>query len=190
MNAAKQAFFLFATLLFLGTSGLYFVSSSPSFKLNAESLLTTTDIIINDLQVHQYSKTGELANTLESPLVHHTPKNNAYLIQLPHIHVIQEKQGIWEIQSQHAVALYGGERITFKEGVRIHQPATQNNHESTFTTEEITYFPKIKQARTTKDVAFTQPGNQVQAKGLIANLENKHIQLLSKARGVYDPNQG
>jgi lipopolysaccharide export system protein LptC len=189
MNAGKQASFLFAALLFIGASGWYFVSSTPKFKLNAESLLTTTDIMITDVQVHQYSKSGNLVNTLKSPLVHHTPKDNAYWIRLPHIHVIQENQGAWEIQSQHAVALYGGEKITFTEQVRIHQPATQYNDESTFTTDEITYFPKKKQATTTQDVFFSQPGHQVQAKGLIADLEKKHIQLLSNARGSYDPNQ-
>lgn len=190
MNAARQAFFLFASLILLACSGWYFASSGTTFKLNAETLLTTTDTVITELKLQQFSPTGQLANSLRSPLIRHVPKNNTHWIKTPHITITQDNQGAWEINAQQATALYGGKKITFKDNVRIHQQKSEHNPETTFTTEAITYYPKTKHAITSKDILFEQPGQQVQAKGMKADLEKKHVQLLSQARGIYDPNHG
>ena len=190
MNAAKQAFFLFASLILLACSGWYFASSGTKFKLDAETLLATTDAVMTNLNLQQFSSSGQLANSLQSPLVRHVPKNNTHWIKTPRITIVQDGQGAWEINAKQATALYGGKKITFKDSVGIHQHKGLHNEESTFTTEAITYFPKTKHAITSKDILFEQPGHQVQAKGMKADLEKKHIRLLSQARGVYDPNRG
>ena len=190
MNAVKQAVFLFLSLIALASSGWYFAVSPNKFKLDAETLIKTSDTVINDLSVQQYSPEGELINSLQTPLLRHIPKNNTHWIKTPHIVIKQSNQPAWEINAEHAIALYGGEKITFYQSVRIHQSKSEHNKESTFTTERITYFPKTKLALTSKDILFEQPGSRVQSKGMRANLEKKHIQLLSQTRGVYDPKQG
>lgn len=190
MNAAKQAFYLFATLILLACSGWYFASSGTKFKLNAETLLTTTDTVVTQLHLRQFSSTGELANSLQSPLIRHVPKNNAHWLKTPHITITKGEQGLWEINARQATAIYGGTKITFKDNVSIHQHKSAHNEESSFSTEALTYYPKTKHAITSRDILFEQPGHKVQAKGMKADLEKKHVELLSQARGVYDPNRG
>lgn len=190
MNAAKQAFYLFASLLLLASSGWYFASSSPKFKLDAHTLLTTTDTVINGINLRKYDLAGKLENSMQSPFMRHIPKDNTHWIKSPNIIINQPNQPSWEINAEQAIAVHGGEKITFSRQVWIHQGKGEKTTESTFTTEEVTYFPKTKLALTSKDVLFEQPGNRIQSKGMRANLEKKHIQLLGQARGVYAPKHG
>src|SRR3989338_1328320 len=118
MNAVKQAFYLFATLLLLASSGWYFASSSPKFKLDAHTLLTTTDTMIHGVSIRKYDQSGKLENSMQSPLVRHIPKNNTHLLKSPYITIIQQNQPAWEIDAEQAVALRGGEQITFNRQVR------------------------------------------------------------------------
>lgn len=190
MNIAKQATLLFISLLMLTGTGWYFSNSSPKLELDKNTLLNMSDTVITHLNVRQYSPTGSLANSLQSPLMRHIPKNNTHWIKTPNITIIQPNQSIWEINAEQATALYGGQKITFNKQVRIHQNKSEHNEESTVTTERLTYFPKTKIALTSKNVFLEQAGSKVQSKGMRANLEKKHIQLLGQARGIYDPNHG
>jgi len=169
---------------------LYFSNTTPKFQIDANTLLTTTDTVITQLNVRQYSALGQLTNTLQTPLMRHIPQNNTHWLKEPRIIIAQSNQPNWEINAEFATALYGGREITFNKQVRIHQNKGLHNEESTFTTELITYYPRTKLALTSKEILFEQPGNRVQSKGMRANLEKKHIQLLGQARGMYDPSHG
>ena len=72
----------------------------------------------------------------------------------------------------------------------MHQAKGPHNEEMTFKTEAISYFPKTKIALTSKEILLKQAENQVQAVGMRAFLEKKHIQLLHRARGIYVPKKG
>lgn len=187
MSAARQAFYLFSVLLALACSGWYFASSETKFRLDANTLLKTSDTVITHLTLQQFGANGQPVNTLRSPFIRHIPENNQHWIKTPHITIAQEGQGPWEINAQQATALYGGTKVILKDQVSIHQHPSSKNDEKTFTTEQITYFPKTKHAITSKAIVFKQPGHQVNAKGMKADLEKKHIELLNDARGSYVP---
>lgn len=70
----------------------------------------------------------------------------------------------------------------------VHQKSGSNNQESTFKTEEVTYFPKEKRATTELFVTFEQPGNIVESTGMNAYLDEKRVELLHGAKGSYVPN--
>ena len=185
MNAAKQTFYLFSTLIALASSFWFFSSSAPKFKLNAKTLLETTDTVITNLNVRQYSKTGTLSHSLQTPLVRHIPKNNTHLILKPHIFIARPAQPSWEINAAEATALYGGEEITFKHDVRIHQKKGDHNDESTITTEEITYFPKTQMATTAKGtnhIELDQGTTHLRAASATTNtnLKNQLINAIAK----------
>lgn len=190
MIAAKQAAWLFIALISLACSGWYFASSSVKFKLDAHTLSTTTDMVVNNLTVRQFDKEGKLINYLKTPLMHHIPANNTHVFKTPHIIITQDDQPDWDINAQQATALYGGEEITFNKNVIVHQGNDENTQESTFKTEAITYFPKNKMATTPLDVTYESSGNIVQATGMKAYLAEKRVQLLSQARGKYEPKHG
>ena len=59
MIAAKQAAWLFITMIALACSGWYFAGSATTFKLDEHTLSTTTDMVVNNLTVHQFDKDGK-----------------------------------------------------------------------------------------------------------------------------------
>jgi lipopolysaccharide export system protein LptC len=187
MNAAKQAVWLFCALIALACSGWYFASSTPVAKLDDTTLSKAADTIVTHLTVRRFDKTGQLVNYLETPEVQHIPDHNTHLLQSPYVVISQADQAAWEIRSERAQAINGGEQITFIHDVVIHQNKSAHNQESTMKTEELTYFPKDKLASTKKAVRFEQPSSIVLAQGMKAYLASKRVQLLNKARATYEP---
>jgi lipopolysaccharide export system protein LptC len=188
MNAAKQTFWLFLTLLLLTSSSWYYSHLKPLVKLDNETLSTTVDTTITQLTVRQFNETGQLANVLTTPLMEHIPKENIQLLQTPRIVIKQNDQPSWEICSRKARSFDGGKQITFLKKVVVHQKPGQNTQESTLRTEEVTYFPKEKRASTDLFVTFEQPGNIVESTGMNAYLDEKRVELLHGAKGSYAPN--
>jgi lipopolysaccharide export system protein LptC len=189
MIAAKQAVWLFITLIGLACSGWYFASAPAMLKLDETTLANTTDMIIDELTVRQYAENGQLINYLYTPRLRHRPSNNTNWLKKPHIILKQDNQPAWEIHAQQATSLYGGQQITLNKHVVAHQQHDAHTAESTFTTEAITYFPSSQRATTLLEIHYEQAGHIMQAMGMNLFLANKHIELLSQARGIYDPSQ-
>jgi lipopolysaccharide export system protein LptC len=187
MNAAKQAAWLFCLLLCLAGSGLYFASEKPIKRLDDNLLSKTADMVISNLSVRRFDEQGKLVNFLQTPEARHIPANNTHLFKSPHLTLSQNNQPAWEINSQNAKSINGGELITFKNKVVIHQQKNKNGQESTMKTEELHYYSKSKVAVTELPVSFEQPGSIVHSKGMKAYLEDRHIQLLSQARATFEP---
>lgn len=190
MNAAKQAAWLLITLLLLAGSGWYFASTTPIIKLDDETLSTTPDTIINHLTVQQFDAQGELSHYLQSPSMQHIPLHDMHQFQTPHILIAQANQPAWEIDALQAIAINKGKKIIFETNVVIHQQADQQRKETTFNTQQLTYFPKKQLATTKQDITLIQDKNIVRSQGMKAYLADNHIQLLNNARGTYVPNQG
>lgn len=190
MIAAKQALWVFITLICLACSSWYFASSKPMIKLDKHTLSTTTDMTIHHLVVHQFNAKGQLANALKTPLMHHIALNDTHVLKTPHIIIAQENQPAWEIRADQATSQHGGQEITFNKHVIIHQGSDDRTQESTLKTESITYFPKDKLATTLFEVTYERPGNTVQSTGIKAYFAEKRVLLLSNARGTYVPNPG
>lgn len=190
MNATKQAIWLFVALASLACSGWYFASSTPLNTLDEHTLSTTADVTVHDLTIHQYDSNGQLSHYLHTPLMRHIPENNTHWFKTPHIIIAQQNQAPWEIHAQQATAINGGQQISFDKHVVVRQKKDGHSEESTFKTEQITYYPKDKLAMTLLDVIYEQPGTTVRSTGMKAYLADKRIQLLSQARGSYVPKQG
>lgn len=190
MNLAKQAIWLFLTLIMLACSGWYFANLETKVKLDTETLSSTIDTTVSKLTVRQFNKDGSLANLLVTPLMQHIPKGDVHLLASPRITVTQEDRPSWEIQSKKAKSFNGGEKIIFIQNVVVHQNPGDKTQESTLKTEEVTYFPKEKKATSDLLVTYEQPGNFIQSTGMNAYLDEKRVELLHQARGSYAPAKG
>jgi lipopolysaccharide export system protein LptC len=124
-----------------------------------------------------------MVHFLETPKMRHIPKNDKHILKNPHLIISEPKQAPWEIHANHGTATSKAQTITLSHHVHIvqHKP----NEETEIKTEHLTYYPQEKKAKTNDEVSITQSGSQVQSKGMIADLTDNHIQLLSNARGHY-----
>ncbi len=187
MNATKQTIWLFFTLLTLACSGWYFTHLNSAIKMDNNALSTTVDTTVSHLTVRQYNTEGLLINLLRTPLMEHIPKHNVHLFQTPHIVINQKDQPSWEIRSQKAKSLEGGQEIIFTKKVIVHQNSGPKTQESTLKTEKVIYYPKEKKATTNLFVTFEQPGNTVESTGMNAYLDERRVELLHRAKGSYAP---
>lgn len=148
MNIAKQFIWLLITLFILTALGWYYGHSIDITRLDNETLANSIETTVSQLKVRQFDKAGLLANRLTTPIMQHIPKDNVYLFQRPHILISQAQQPPWDIRSNSAQSFEGGQLITFKGNVIVHQKQEGKTQESTLRTEEVTYFPnEKKQAR-------------------------------------------
>ncbi len=189
MNATKHATWFFIALILSAFLAWYLASEKPIVRLDEKSLSTSTDAVIKQLTVQQFDATGQRVHFLQTALLRHIPYNNTHELSAPHIYVAQNDSN-WEIHAKQAVALYGGQQITFKKHVRIHQKKDAHHEASLLKTEEITYYPKEKLAITEKNILFKQAGNFIQSKGMKAYLAENRVKLLGNARGMYESKAG
>lgn len=189
MSAAKQAVWLSSALIALACSGYYFAIPTTTVRLDAQTLSTTPDAIITDLNVRQFDAQGQLSNHMYAKEMRHIPQGNTHLFKKPHIIVAQAKQANWDIRAAQARAINGGEQITFLQRVIVHQAPDSHNPESTLSTEELTYFPKQKLATSEAAILFKRPGSVVHSQGMKAYLNDNHVQL-SNAHATFEPNHG
>lgn len=189
-NIKRQINWLLVAIIVIAGSAWYFHQPQKVQKLDSETLSSTVDATVVQLTVRQFDAEGTLVNVLKTPLLQHIPKDDVNLLQTPRIHIAQENQPAWEIQSQQAKSVAGGESITFMQQVIVHQGASDKTQESTLKTEEVVYYPKLKKATTNLLVTYEQPGNFVQSLGMNAYLDEKRVELLHQARGRYDPAKG
>lgn len=189
MNGAKQATWLFLTLILLATSGWYFAKSPEEVLLDNQILIKTPDMYVADLTVKQFDEQGKLAHQIKTPGLFHIPQDDRYQIRTPDVFVFHQHNDIWHIQSQKASLIQGGETITFDDNVVISQmTALSQAAVSVMKTESLTYLPKTKKALTSRFVSFEQAGTQIESEGMEAWLAEKKVHLLHKARGHYVPN--
>lgn len=186
----KQAFYYFSLFGLLVFTSSYFGFSNDFKKIDEARLSQTPDMFVHNITVRTFDTKGALANQLTSPFMEHLPQDNTHVFTAPNILVQQNDEPAWTIQSKKAKAIHGGQQITFTEDVIVHQNPGEKNQESTLTTEKIVYYPKEKKASTDLLVTFTQSGHVVQSTGMKADLEQKSLQLLQKAKGYYAPKVG
>ena len=176
---------LILSLLWLGSSFLF--KKNAGISMSQEALSMIPDYTVTDLSVKQYDNKGLLANAFKTPQLHHIQQYNMFEFIEPNIIVSMPNQAPWQIHSRNGKAYFGGKQIVLFNQVRIYQPALNDHLETTFLTEEITYFPGTKFAETKAPITFQQPGMQVNAVGLEADLKDQHIKLLHQAKGRYEP---
>jgi len=133
------------------------------------------------------NKQGSPSLKVEAPKMTHYADDDVTWITYPHVTVYRQSPEPWYINSDHAEATNGTEEILFSDNVVIHHSADSENPDTTMKTATLTVFPDKKQATTNDPVVITQPDTIIHAIGMIADLNDGTVKLLSKARGDYVP---
>lgn len=133
------------------------------------------------------NKQGSPSLKIEAPKMMHYAEDDMTYINYPHVTVYRQSPQPWYINSDHAEASYGTEQIVFSDNVVIHHPADVENPDTTMKTISLTVFPDKKQASTDDPVIITQPDTVIHAVGMLADLNDGTVKLLSQAKGDYVP---
>jgi len=133
------------------------------------------------------NKQGSPSLKIEAPKMLHYAEDDKTYINYPHVTVYRQSPQPWYINSDRAEASNGTEEILFSDNVIIHHPADIANPNTTMKTASLTVFPDKQQASTEKAIVITQPDTVIHAVGMLADLNEGTVKLLSQAKGDYVP---
>ena len=155
--------------------------------LDQNTLEQTTNSVIYDLQYREYGASGSMTHFLETPEIHHIPKNDIHILTTPHLVVTEPNQAPWEMRADQGTSVSKAKTITFNHHVEINQH--KPHEEMVLKTEHLTYYPQEKKAMSSDETIMTQGGTKVRSQGFVADLTDNHIHL-KNARGQHVQNAG
>ncbi len=189
MQTTRNIIILSLTFFVLGFSGWLYVHNqmqeSEQIKHNSNQMNASG----LDIRVKQFDKMGRLTYVLTTPEVRHYPKGNMSVFTKPRILVYRPGQPVWHINALKGKAVNGNQKVMLIGKVLIQQAGNIKNPATEIKTSELSYFPDRQVAFTSKPISLHQPGINVTAIGMRAHLNNHHVQLLSKIKAVYHPDQ-
>jgi lipopolysaccharide export system protein LptC len=159
-------------------------TSEPSTL--AQNLPDRPDAFMINATYLGMDENGNLHNQIYLPKMTHYIKNNTSEFTDPQIIIYGKNHEPWLITAKFGQSKFGVEEVQLWKNVKIHQPAGPKNRELTITTSSLTFFPKHQSASTDEAITIAQPGAVVNSVGLRANLNKGEVQLLSRAKGVYE----
>lgn len=188
---SKSSFLAISIFLLLG-SGWWLIFNvirdSLTYPINME---TEPDMFITDMVYKKMRPDNGLISTqvISSSVVHY-PKDDTYLLQVPHLTKINNDQQIWRIQSANAKSTNNQSVITLFGDVNIHKFAnsTTNIADTLIKTESVNLYPNKGIAETNQPLSIMQQENVVKSIGAWLDYKNDVLRLLTKVEGQYTPN--
>lgn len=165
-----------------------------SILLSTHSKLPTSnkdsdlpDAFMENVTATIMNKQGAPSLKVATPkMVHYFTNDMTHIIK-PNVTVYRNSPQPWFINSDYAVATAGTTQIEFQDHVFIHHPADISNPVTTLQTKALTVFTDKQIATTNQPVVIQQPDTLVHGIGMIANLNDGTVRLLSEAQGQYVP---
>lgn len=152
----------------------------------AHNLSDTPDSFMLKAIYTRTNEQGNLENQIYASKMTHYSQDDVSKFTDPQIIIFTQDRKPWNITAQQGVSLHGITQVTLQNNVKVHQSAGPNNQELTLTTSSLTIFPQQQTAQTDQPVKIIQPGTVINSVGLKADMKKGEVDLLSKARGVYE----
>lgn len=182
-NPLINSLLLLAVLI--STSAIIIIKHHKPVETKA--LPNQPDSFMEEVTATIMNKDGVPKLKIQAPRMTHYAMNNQTYFTKPHVTVYRQSPQPWFIDSDFGKAMNGIDHIIFSSHVVIHHPADFADPKTIMQTTSLDVFPNEKQATTSEAVTITQPDTVVHAIGMLANLEDGTVKLLSAAKGDYVP---
>lgn len=182
-NPLINSLLLLAVLI----SSSIFIMSKQHKSAEIKASSNQPDSFMENVTATIMNKDGLPKLKIEAPKMVHYAENNQSYFTKPHVTIYRQSPQPWYIDSDFGKALNGIEHIIFSSHVVIHHLADAAEPGTSMQTTSLDVFPNQKQATTQEAVTITQPDTVVHAIGMLANLEDGTVKLLSEAKGEYVP---
>lgn len=178
-------FFLLAACI--GTWLLLTAIENRSVPLNNND---RPDSYMLNVTATSLDENGNLKDELQAPKLVHFAKGDTTNVTKPHfiLYNADATGQPWHVYADQGQARDGINVLDLWGNVRLEQPAGPDNAAITMVTSAITVFPKEQYAQTQQPVKVWQSGSVATSVGMRINLKTGNIELLSQAKGKYQPN--
>tara|TARA_B100000989_G_scaffold298988_1_gene291699 strand:+ start:8200 stop:8796 length:597 start_codon:yes stop_codon:yes gene_type:complete len=186
-NKSKYLISFGLLLLLIYTIWLLKQTSMNQFAPKAEDT-SHPDAFAEQVVATHIDKQGKLHSQLISPRIVHYPDHDSSVASNPHVILYNDKDGKnpWHVTALNGKTIDGDTQIILWDNVKIHEPPGNNNDDMTMTTSYLEVYPDKDFAKTDKPVTFSETGVVVKSVGMKAYINEKRVELLSRAQGVYD----
>ncbi len=174
-------------ILAVSLTGLSILFSRKNESIDHHTWNNRPDSYMENVVAVIMNENGKPSLKIEAPAMVHYAENDRTHLAKPKVTVFREFPYPWYINADYAEINNGIQQIIFQNHVIIHHPSDASNPLTTMTTDSLTVFPSKQMAKTGDAVTITQPDIIVHAVGMLANLNDGTVKLLSKARGEYAP---
>lgn len=99
---------------------------------------------------------------------------------------LHTEQDPWFVTADNGRLTEAGNTLTLSSNVRIWQ-AQAEGAETELTTSRLVIYPKQKVVMTDQAVKIVAPQGELEAVGMVVDLETQHIELKSNVRGIHEP---
>lgn len=183
----KRSFILILLLLGAIIFSVWLIRYNNRFSLvTAQNLPDTPDAYMTQALFVETDHDGAPRNRMFVPKMVHYAAHDMSEFSQPEITLYTKEHTPWHVVSDSGSSQGGIDQVDLWGNVKIHQPAGPHNNALTIYTQRMTVFPKLKTAKTDAAVTIIQPGLHVYSVGLRADLNKGEVQLLSKAKGIYE----
>lgn len=131
----------------------------------------------------QFDENGERDIAISSERMVHNPEDDSINIREPRFTFFKDGEISWKVRAQSGVIDQGRDQLELQQRVEM----VSSDGRSSLTTPQLFIFPNTKKAKTAKPVTLTNSNGFTRAIGMNADLQKKHIALLSQVRGQYTP---
>jgi len=156
-------------------------------KIIATDASDQPDAFIEGVSTVILNKQGLPTLKVQSPKMVHYQLNDSTDIEKPHIIVYRDSPEPWHIHAEYAKATHGLDQIVFWDHVLIFHKSDPVHPTTTMRTSTLTVLPNQQIAKTADPVLLLQPDTTIHAIGMLANMKEGTVKLLSEARGDYVP---
>ncbi|AJC50351.1 LPS export ABC transporter periplasmic protein LptC [Coxiella endosymbiont of Amblyomma americanum] len=192
MNKYIMLIILIILVFFTTTLTLYnfsFHKKKPSVK----QLNYQPDVFMRKINYCQYDDFGRLRSHLISFFILHFPHKNSSFFIAPH-YLFYTNKHIWVINAIYGKSQNETSGVYLWKHVKIYELSQttktktthSNSQNTTITTQNIMIFPSCLFARTDQLVTIVRPNLIIKATGMIINLKNGVINLLSNTCGIWN----
>ena len=101
---------MYRIISFLFWQWLHYAKQT-SYSLDPSNLEQTPNVVIYDLQYRAYNEKGVLLHFLETPKMSHIAKNNAHILNTPHVIVTEPNKDPLEMRADLGTAINKTEKI-------------------------------------------------------------------------------
>lgn len=158
--------------------------SEPALEAPS-GLDTSLDYVLRDFSGEFYDTDGQLSLQIHGPRMQHDPDTGIATITEPGF-LIEPGGGLWQGDAALASIDRAGHSVALEGGVTLHQ-ADAPGGEITIETERLVYDQNEQTISGTHPVKLTQPGAEMNARGVTVFLETEILRLQDHVEGYWTP---